>query len=81
MLRRTHLVVDSVPLGNQHAVNATALARGGTREIAQCAVEFGQLVDGFVTHQSLSDKDNLVGIVDGDELGKCRRVIGRAARK
>ena len=64
----THLVVDGVPLGDYHAVNATALARRCTREITHCAVELGQLVDSFVTHQGFSDKENFVWVVDGDEL-------------
>jgi len=64
----THLVVDSVPLGNQHAVNATALARRGAREITQCAVELGQLIHSFVAYQGFSDKEDLVWVVDGDEL-------------
>jgi len=69
--RSTDLVVDGVPLGNQHAVNATALARRGAREITQCTVEFGQLIDGFVTYQGFSDEEDLVWVVDGDELGQC----------
>ena len=64
----THLVVDGVPLGNQHAVNAPALARGGARKVTQRTVEFGQLVNGFITYQGFSDEKDLVWGIDGDEL-------------
>lgn len=75
-----YLVVHRVPLGNQHAVNAPARARR-RREIAQRAVEFGQLVNGFVAHQGFADKDNLVGRVNRDKLMPCQNVRTRQSKE
>ena len=66
---KTHLIVHRIPLRHQHAVDPAPHARHGG-EIAQGAVKLGELVDGFVADECLADEDDLVGVVDGDELGE-----------
>lgn len=79
-----HLVVDRVKLGQDHPVNTPPFSRRrtratpdarGAREVPQGAVELGELVDGFVSDESLADKDDLVGLVDGDELRRATFAI------
>lgn len=68
----TDLIVHGVPLGDQHTINASTLARATRcgREVLQRTVEFRKLVDGLVTHKRFTDKDDLVWIIDCDELCK-----------
>lgn len=62
-----YLIVNRIPLGDQHAINATTLTRRSGK-VLQRAVEFGKLIDGFITHESFADKDDLIRIVCRNEL-------------
>jgi hypothetical protein len=69
----TYLVIHGVPLRDKHAVNATAPPRRSTREVAQRTIEFGQLINCFVTYQGLSNEYDLVRVVDCYKLRECRQ--------
>ena len=67
--RRADLVVHRVPLRHEHPVDPALLRAPAHRgEVAQRAVELGQLVDGLVPDEGLADEDDLVRAVRGDEL-------------
>lgn len=57
-----------IELGQKHAVQAARPT--DATEILEALVKLGQLVHGLVAHECFADKQNLVGTVDGDELGK-----------
>jgi hypothetical protein len=70
----THLVVYRIKLGQDHPINPprhslpTSPARCRSGEVTEGTVEFGELVDGFVTDEGFANEDDFVGLVDGDEL-------------
>ena len=66
--RFTYLVVDGVPLGDEHAVDTAFLAARGSGEIAQRAIKLRELVDRLVSHQRLADENDLVRVVRRDKL-------------
>lgn len=66
----TNLIIHRIPLRDQHAIDPSSVARatGSGGEVFQRTVEFRQLVNGFIAHKRLADKDDLVRVVDGDEF-------------
>lgn len=68
--KNADLVVHGVPLGDEHAINASALPHtpGRGREVFQCTIKLGELVDSFVTNERLPDKYNFVRVIDRDKL-------------
>lgn len=64
-----YLVINGIPLRDQHTINTTTLARARRgREIAQRTIELGQLVDSLISYKRFSNKDNFVWVVDRNEL-------------
>lgn len=62
--RSADLIVNRVPLRDQHPVNATPSAMAADRrEVAQRTIKLLQLVNSLVANERLADEDNLVGIV------------------
>ena len=71
--RFTYLVVDGVPLGDEHAVDTAFLAARGSGEVAQRAIKLRELVDRLVSHQRLADENDLVRVVRRDKLRESAR--------
>lgn len=67
-LLSTDLVINSVELGEDDAINESRL--GGVGVISQRLVELGQLVNCFIAHKSLTNKQDPVRLVDFDQLGQ-----------
>ncbi len=65
---KAHLVVDGVPLGDEHTIDTTLLAARRSGEVTQRAIEFRELVDRLVSDQSFADKDDLIRVVRRDKL-------------
>jgi hypothetical protein len=68
---KTSLVVNSVPFGHEHSINPTTFTHSpSSRKIAQGTVEFGQLINGFISDKGFADEENLVRIIHRHQLGK-----------
>jgi hypothetical protein len=67
----THFVIHCVPLGHQHTIDSTPLARAGRRrKVTKGTVELGKLVNSLVANERLANKDYLVGSIDSNKLWK-----------
>ena len=65
----TNLIIDSVPLRDQHSVDSSTTT--GTRygrEIPEGTIKFRQLVDGFIAHQCFTYKYNFIRVVNRNKL-------------
>lgn len=71
----TNLIVDRVPLCDDHAVDTSFLARArGGREITQGPVKLPELVDSLIANQGFADEEDFVGTVCCHQLLSNRSV-------
>ena len=61
-----YLIIDGIELGQHNAIDEPWISH--LRVVGQRLVELGQLVDGFVAHQSLAHEQHQVGLVHRDQL-------------
>ena len=67
----TDLVIDGVPFGHKHSIDAPTLTHTpDTRKIPQGTVKLGQLINSFISHKGLANKENFVRIIDRYQLGE-----------
>lgn len=64
-----HLVIDGVELGHDNGIDDPWIVVLDSI-IDQRLVEFGQLVDGVISNQGLSNEENGIRLVDVDQLGQ-----------
>jgi hypothetical protein len=68
---KTGLIINSVPFGHQHSINPTSFTyTPSTGKVAQGTVEFGQLINGFISDKGFTNKENLIRIIHRHQLGK-----------
>ena len=65
----TDLVIDCVELGHDNGIDDPWVVVLDSK-IDQRLVEFGQLVDGIISNQGLSNEENGIRLVDVDQLGQ-----------
>lgn len=61
-----YLVVNSIPLGDQHTINTTTTASpkaGCSGEVLEGTIEFGKLIDSFISNKGFSNEDDFVRVV------------------
>lgn len=64
-------VVNSIKLGQDHAVDMARI--GASRKVLERRIELCQLVHSLITDQSLTDKYDLIWVVDCYQLPHCSR--------
>ena len=68
LLKGVYLIIDGIKLGEDNAIDCVRVLL--LRMIREGRVKLDQLINSFVTHQSLSDEEHKIRSVDGDELRK-----------
>jgi hypothetical protein len=48
----------------------TSIPSSSSRKVPQAPVKLAELIDGLVPDEGFANKDDLIGLVDGDELGE-----------
>ena len=66
---RPDLVIDRVKLGQDDPVDGVGIVTGGV--VRESSIELDELINGFVTNESLANKENKVGSVDWNESSLC----------